>query len=512
MTGSLTPGDPGGKTGNDAKDLNDPIVRALTDDPLPGGDYWPGGFAQRLQAGQLPNGLRVPTGRSGRERRGVLGLLAPIALAASIIAGLVAYRVITGPSGPGASPLAGPSPSPTATTAQPSGLGPTIKIGISLPLTGDGSADAVAVRDGVLLAIKDANRSGRLPGITIVPLSLDHSTPGGDNAEKGIADMRALARDPDVVGVVGPFQSYVANGQIPVSNTAGLLQCSPSTSSPDLTKGPPGQALRASRPDQVAFIRLSATDDEMGPSLADFAVLRLHSTRALVVDDGAAYGIGIADAFAARFQTDGAVVVRRAPTTAGASDYSEVIRAARALRPDLVMFGGVNAFNGDSSSGAGAFRRQMSADGLAGIPLIGGDGLEDLDNAGRSLFDVDGAAAANTYSGNLAPSFRGQPAFGAEFRAAYGSDPRPYAAPGYACAEIIVAAIERAAARGGISRESVRAAGTDPGSTFTTILGAIRFDAAGDITTPSISVYRADPGANGGTGAWVLVNPGASAP
>ena len=38
--------------------------------------------------------------------------------------------------------------------------------------------------------------------------------------------------DAAVIGVVGPFNSTVAKVQIPISNEAGLLQCSPANTNP----------------------------------------------------------------------------------------------------------------------------------------------------------------------------------------------------------------------------------------------------------------------------------------
>ena len=56
-----------------------------------------------------------------------------------------------------------------------------------------------------------------------------------------------------------------------------------------LTKGPQGQQLRVGQPNDVAFLRLGPTDDDVGPGLADFALNGLHA-RAFVVDDSGEYG------------------------------------------------------------------------------------------------------------------------------------------------------------------------------------------------------------------------------
>ena len=482
-------------------DPNDPLVRALREDPLPEPPYAPGRFAERLRRGELGRQPRRSTASApGVGRRTPARALVVLVIVGALVGGILIYRAGT-PTTPGSSPSPSPTPSPTAAGA----LGPTIRIGISLPLTADATSAPDALRDGALLAITDANARHLIPGITIEPVVLDHTSPGNDDLAKAVRDLEALVADPSVVGVVGPFNSSIAQGQIPVSNTAGLLLCSPSASAPDLTKGPLGQQLRVSHPDQVAFLRLGPTDDDVGPGMADFAVEALHAHRVFVIDDGADYGMTLADAFAARLQTDGGTVVDRQSTTPGTTDYAAVVKLVAASHPDLVMYGGVNAFGGSGASGAGALRRQMAAAGIGGIPLVGGDGLKDLDVSGESLLDLAGQAAAGTYSADLVPStYPGKAALDAAFQAAYGRAPGPYAGPGYACAQVILQAVAAAARNGGISRALVRYAGADASTTFATVLGSVRFDAAGDETSPNISMDTVDPKANGGAGGWVV--------
>jgi branched-chain amino acid transport system substrate-binding protein len=495
---------------DDPNGLDDPLERALRGDSLPERPYEPGRFAERVRRGDVVPVRRRLVSADGHGRVATLQRAGVLGLAACVIGAFVILH--------GRSPATtGASPSPAASTgaspSAPAALGPIIRIGISLPLTSDVSSGPDAVRDGALLALADANARGLLPGVTIEPVILNHTSPGGNDLAQAVDDMHSLIRDPTVVGVVGPFQSYVAQGQIPVSNAAGLVQCTPSASSPALTKGPQGQQLRVSRPNDVAFLRLGPTDDDVGPGLADFAFNTLHARRAFVVDDSGGYGISLADAFAARFQTDGGTVVGRQTTAQDATDYSKVLTAGAALHPDVALFGGVNAFGGNGASGAAAFRREMAAVGLGAIPLLGGDGLKDSDQAGKSLIDLAGPAAVGTYSADLVPAnYPGKAVFDAEFQRSYGRAAPPYAGPGYACAQVILQAIATAAVSGSLTRAGVRTAAADTATTFDTVLGSIRFDAAGDVTSPSITIDRADLKANGGAGGWVVVGGATATP
>jgi len=491
-------------------DRSDPLVRALREDPLPDRPYWPGRFSQRLRNGEISRLTAAGPGRSPVRARTVTARAFAIVLVALAI--VVGYLVVGGSAriaGPGSSaePTGAPSPTPVAS------LGTTLRIGISLPLGPDVNSDGDAIRDGALLAIKDAMSSGLLPGYTIEAEVLDHSTNGGNDADKAQADMVAMVGDPTVVGVVGPLQSYVAKAQIPVANAAGLVQCTPSASNPNLTKGPQGQLLRVTNPDRVAFLRLAPTDDDVGPGIADFARQRLLAGKAFVVDDGGDYGVPLADAFAARFQTDGGVVLGRQSIAAEATNFGPAVAAIARLHPQIVMYGGVNAYNGDAQAGAGSLRRQMGVAGLGAIPLIGGDGLRNSDSAGASLIDEAGKAAAGTYSANLAPSdYAGRIAFEAAFQAAYGRPPSAYAGPGYACAQVILQALAAARTPSRVIWPPCRAAATAAGQTYETVLGPVRFDTAGDEIAPLLGMDAVDLKANGGKGAWVVLRSGASPP
>ena len=52
---------------------------------------------------------------------------------------------------------------------------------------------------------------------------------------------------------------------------------------------------------------------------------------------------------------------------------------------------------------------------------------------------------------------------------------------------------------------AVRAAGTDPNTTFTTVVGNLSFDAVGDTNQKFISLFKVDMTAGDGTGDWVFM-------
>ena len=89
-----------------------------------------------------------------------------------------------------------------------------------------------------------------------------------------IAEPKTVADDRPL-GIVG-----VASQEIPVTNAAGLLQCSPANTDQALTKPRDGALdLRAAQPDRINYIRTAPADDIQGPALASFVFRDLGARR-----------------------------------------------------------------------------------------------------------------------------------------------------------------------------------------------------------------------------------------
>jgi branched-chain amino acid transport system substrate-binding protein len=375
-----------------------------------------------------------------------------------------------------------------------SGGNKDLKIGITLPLSGSSLASAGPARDGALLAIKEF----KLAGYTVTASILDHAVNGTHDPQQGAKDMTSFVADASVVGVVGPFNSSVAKVQIPISNEAGLLQCSPANTNPDLTKGAAGKELRAKNPDKINYVRVATTDDIQGPAVAQYGVKKLGLKKVAIIDDTETYGKGIADAFSAEWTKLGGEVVGREGAPKGTTDYTAILTKFKDASPDAVFFGGVTA------TGGGLVRKQMPQVGLGALAYLGGDGIQDgpgtAENSG-SFINIAGPAAANSYSSVAAiAEYPGKADFEARYLAEYKVAAGAYSASGYACAQVVLEAIKTAAGKGDVTREAVRAAGVNTATTFQTVLGPVTFDAVGDTSQKIISLYKVDTA----KGDWVF--------
>jgi branched-chain amino acid transport system substrate-binding protein len=386
----------------------------------------------------------------------------------------------------------------------------TLKIGITLPLSGGARADGGPAERGAQLAIDQANEAGGIGGYKLESLVLDHAVNGKYNEQQGAQDMQTFAGDAAVIGVVGPYNSAVAKVQIPISNDAGLLQCSPANTNEALTK-PEFGALdyRKNFPDRINYIRVAATDDIQGPAMSVYVFNTLGLRNLLVVDDVTTFGKGVADNFQKKFEELGGTVDRvgAPPDT---TDFNSIITAAKAKNPDGVYYGGV------VPSGGGLLLKQLRQQGLT-IPFTGPDGIKNGSGKDEgALIQIAGAeAAADTYA--TVAAIGDFPAK-AEFDAAYTEHfkdapdfqtPGAYSGPAHACATAILKSLEEFLkanpdADQAAIREGVRAYASDTSHSFDTVLGPESFDKNGDTTQPFISFYAVDPTLLDGAGDWVF--------
>ncbi|MBW3580062.1 MAG: ABC transporter substrate-binding protein, partial [Actinobacteria bacterium] len=120
------------------------------------------------------------------------------------------------------------------TSAPGAAAGETVTIAFMGALTGDSANLGINIRDGVKLAVDDANARGEGPTI-----ALKEFDTAGDPAQAGTVKDQVIADD-DVIGVVGPAFSGETKAVIPAFEDAGLAMISPSATNKDLPNIIPG--------------------------------------------------------------------------------------------------------------------------------------------------------------------------------------------------------------------------------------------------------------------------------
>jgi branched-chain amino acid transport system substrate-binding protein len=322
----------------------------------------------------------------------------------------------------------------------------------------------------------------------IVLIVLDDGDELGQwNGDVETANVQRAVDDPAAVAYIGPMNSGAAQLSIPITNRAGMAQISPSTTWPGLTKegfaqGQPGIFYPTGK---RTFFRTCPTDDMQGPAGALWAK-DLGFNSFYVLDDGEAYGAGIATLFARRAEQIGLVNKGRQTIDKTATDFTAVLQQVKKAQPDMVYFGGTVA------TGGGLILKQLRAMGLKAA-FMGPDALVD-----STIFQTDeaGEAAEGMYATFVGspPSTLDTPAgkkFYEDFKAKYGEEPEAYAQYGYDAARVVIAAIQQAKQ---VDRADVLT-GVAATHDFVGASGTFSFNVSGDTSLTTVSGNVAHDGA-----------------
>jgi branched-chain amino acid transport system substrate-binding protein len=313
---------------------------------------------------------------------------------------------------------------------------------VSLPLRGPSGTKSIGerIKQGIQLAFDEAGN--QVGNTQIVLETLDDGNEAGQwQPELEASNAQKAANDKSAVAYIGPYNSGAAKVSIPILNRAGLLQISPSATWPGLTKpgfaqGEPGIFYPTG---QRTFFRTTPTDDAQAPAAALWA-RSLGLKTYYVLDDGEAYGAGIANLFARYAQQIGLSESAHQTIDKTATDYRPILEAVKKANPDLVYFGGTVA------NGAPRLLQQMREMGIKAA-FMGPDALMD-----PSLIEIAGPAAEGVYV-----TFVGVPPdqlktdraqkFNEAYRARYqGEAPESFSSYGYDAGLAVIAALEKARA------------------------------------------------------------------
>ncbi len=221
----------------------------------------------------------------------------------------------------------------------------TIKIATDLPVSGQDASFGKGAEDGVHLAVDQANAKHTIPGYTLVFVPKDDVGPTGlPDPAVGAQNVTSLIGDAIVAGIVGPFTSSTARAEMPITNQAPLAQISPSTSNPCLTKDSVASGCSGSnnllptlRPTKkVTYFRITTTDDFQGPAGADYIFKTLHLSKAYVIDDAEAYGVGIAGTFIKEFTADGGAIIGHSSEPGNTISYVPLLTLIASKHPDVI--------------------------------------------------------------------------------------------------------------------------------------------------------------------------------
>jgi branched-chain amino acid transport system substrate-binding protein len=340
----------------------------------------------------------------------------------------------------------------------------TVRIGHAAAVTGPVAYFGKDTENGARMAIEALNARGVSIGGKKVRFQLLAEDDGGDPKQATTVAQKLV--DAKINGMVGHETSGTSIPASKIYHVAGIPQISPSSTSPKYTQ----QGFN------TAF-RVVANDVQLGQALGRHAVNGMKARRVAVIDDRTAYGQGLVTEFSRSLQKQGGSIVAREFTHDKATDFNAIITRIRALKPDLVFFGGMSAT-------AGPMLRQMKQLGMD-VRMMGGDGIcsDEIHKLSGGTM-TDGQVVCAEAGGVQGEAKAGMEKFRADYKKRFGIDVQINAPYAYDAVMTLAAAMVKAGSAAPAKYLPVLATIEYQGVT-----GPVAFDAKGDIRDGTITLY-----------------------
>src|SRR5215510_8206333 len=355
-----------------------------------------------------------------------------------------------------------------------------VKIGMSLPLTGADADSADAIHKGVEMAVEEVNQKGGPGGYKLESVVYDSATPaaGQYDPAQAATNYKKFVADSLVVAAVGPVMSGEGKAISPILSEADMATITPSSTNPDITD--PKFQTQYRPKGKAVYFRTVTTDAYQGPNMANYLFHQQKIKSVYVLDDGGAFGVGIADSFQKRAGELGVKILGRDRLDPKEADYKTILTKIKGMNPDALYYGGV-------MQAAVKLARQLQ-EVMPKVIKAGSDGVYDLSwpkQSGKEA--VDG-----WYCSQASPELVTSPkleAWVSKFKSTMKRDPTNYAITSYNAVLVIADSVERTAKAGKpMTRSNLRDA--IQAAKVSSIQGPIAFDANGDILTKTVSIYQ----------------------
>jgi branched-chain amino acid transport system substrate-binding protein len=231
---------------------------------------------------------------------------------------------------------------------------------------------------------------------------------------------------------------------------------------------------------KAIYFRTVTTDAFQGPDMANYFAQMLKVKTVYILDDGGAYGVGMANAFEDQAKRNGINVLGHDQLDPRASDYANILTKLKAAGPEAVYFGGTSL--------AGIKLVKQSYEIVPQMIKAGGDGCYSaalLKGAGFPAMDGWYATIASPYiaeNPDVKPWIE-------RYTAKYGQGPTAYSFTAYDAMLVILDSIKRVAEAGKpVNHDTVRDAIQE--ANLQTLQGVVSFDENGDIKNRIVSVFQ----------------------
>ena len=306
-----------------------------------------------------------------------------------------------------------------------------IHVGNAAAFTGDAAAPCAEIFNSAQVAVDEWNAKGGIRGKKIVHIMGDDAM----DPAQGLNVARKFASDKKMYGVVGPPMSHIAQATLKIYGRANLVTITSAASKGNLTD----QGYKH-------FFRVNARNDAHGWNNALFITRHLKGKRIAVLNEKVAYSENLAKETIKGLKKLGITDIMQDTIVGGAKDFSPVLTKVKAFNPDVLFFVATTA--PDNAIAV----RQTKELGI-NATYLACEGARDK----KDFIQAAEGTAEGAYVYHFAPDIYSIPAaqsYVKKFESKHGSL-SGFGPTAYEAMNILLTAIDKAAADGDISRKEV---------------------------------------------------------
>ena len=202
----------------------------------------------------------------------------------------------------------------------------TIKLGATLPLTGDLASFGNGEKSAMEIAVKEVNDNGGINGRKLELIIEDTKC----DAKEAVSVANKLINIEKVPVLVGEICSGSVLAMAPLAEQSKIILFSTAASSPKITNA--GDYIFRDYP----------SDSYQGKFAAEYAYNKLGKRKAGLIYMQIDYGIGVKDAFKKRFKELGGEIVSEENFAQNAKDMRTQLTKIKEASPDVIYFVGYN--------------------------------------------------------------------------------------------------------------------------------------------------------------------------
>ena len=341
-----------------------------------------------------------------------------------------------------------------------------VNIGFAAPLTGPQAHYGEEYKNGVTLAIEDANAEN--PTIDGKPVKFQLQAEDDQADPKTATQVAQKFVDAKINGIIGHFNSGTAIPASKIYHDAGVPMIAMATA-PQFTQ----QGFN------TTFCSMTS-DTQQGAVMGKFVVEKLGAKKIAIIDDRTAYGQGLADEFEKSVKAAGGEIIKREFTNDKATDFTAILTTIKGAGPDIIFYGGADAQSAPMA-------KQLKRLGIT-APLVSGEMTKT-----PTFLKLAGAESEGTIASLAGLPLEQMPKgndYATRYKARFNQDVATYSPYGYDATRIMIEAMKKA--------NSADPAKYLPELAKTEYAGvtaaSISYDEKGDLKNGTVTVYKVEGG------------------